>query len=329
MMGSDGGDYESFLGSAAELQSVLGDLGMLEDGAYETLLVEQCVLYGKDDDPGRLDRVHALYTAWMEWTQPADRLRTLQTVCRAIRDRVTESNALISFIYMEDDLAVLSAAALNLALLYEPEDELPLPGPRFVKMLAGEAQDDIQKAGLLAGLLLLGDQQVLPLLHGCWRGLGFQGQQRLAAVWSGPAYAATVQFLLGWLEEAEGAEFTKVARTLARIPREASPSRVLDVEYAYPTRDEGRMAGGVDVRGLRPGHRSPPAGARLKGGRGRIAGAADGGGGVGDFDAAGGRTRTTNAGLFASPGGTGRVVASRLQRIRQWLRGACIFVGAV
>lgn len=203
---------------AIELGENLEELGLAQDGAYQRWLIDQCALYGSldEDDLERLETLHALYEAYTHLSTPRERLETLGIVCGLVEGGRTTSSALMPFIYMEDDLTVLSASGQALARLFEDETDTDgLGGARFVRRLVDEAEDDKQRVGLLRGLLLTGDIRIEPLLTGTWHLLGFGGQQRLAQSLGSAANPLVVEFLTDWLQSAEGPEFEFVQTALS------------------------------------------------------------------------------------------------------------------
>lgn len=219
MIDETNGRFVQRVFAALELGEGLRELGLADGGAYKRLLVEECALYGRsNDDLDRLDTVNALYTAFIGLATPAERLDTLALVCALVEQGKTKSNALQPFIYMEDDLGVISVAARELVHLYETDDdEDGLGGARFVRKLVDEADDDTQSVGLLRGLLLTGDLRIEPLVQGTWHLLGFGGQQRLAGSLADHANPLTAAFLSEWLQSAEGAERDFVSVALAKV----------------------------------------------------------------------------------------------------------------
>jgi len=218
-MDQDDERYAEQVARAMELGAILEDLGLAADGGYERLLVDQCVLYGNsDDDLDRLDTLNVLYEAHIRLAMPAQRLETLGLLCGLIEQGETSSGALISFVYVEEDLEVLSSAARELVRLYEADgDDDDLGGARFVRQLIDEAEDDLQRVGLVRGLLLTGDLRIESLVGGVWRLLGFGNQQRLADSLGGAANPLTAAFLTEWLRSAEGAERGFVQAALSEV----------------------------------------------------------------------------------------------------------------
>jgi hypothetical protein len=218
-MGQQDERFVEQVARAMELGAILEDLGLAADGGYERLLVDQCVLYGRsDDDLDRLDTLNVLYEAYLRLAPPAERLETLGLLCGLIEQGETSSGALISFVYAEEDLEVLSSAARELVRLYEADDgDDDLGGARFVRQLIDEAEDDLQRVGLVRGLLLTGDPRIEPLVGGVWHLLGFGNQQRLAGSLEGAANPLTVAFLTDWLRSAEGAERGFVLAALSGV----------------------------------------------------------------------------------------------------------------
>jgi len=106
----------------------------------------------------------------------------------------------------------------------------------FLRLVeADSAETDAACAGILQGLLLLGDRRVLPLLDRCWEPLGEEGRRILIHSWSGFVYASTIEFLPGWLEcEEDESMYGSIAGTLGGYPlRGDAHPFVLDVERKF------------------------------------------------------------------------------------------------
>jgi hypothetical protein len=159
-----------------------------------------------------------------------------------LRVRVSDSiaagqasvNSLNVFLAEDPEIAVISSAALDFAVLGPAGDD-PLRCPRFLYQQATQHTWPRVRVGILIGLLLLGDKRVTHLIAECWRALPTDERQRLAGAWSGYVYAAVVEFLLDWLaEEADPTVCAAIATNLTKMPASALAPHVLDIERAFP-----------------------------------------------------------------------------------------------
>ena len=198
--------------------------------------------YGATRDFDLIAPLQRLYGLLVERAPASQRLALLERIYGVAGRQSGWEGAFYPFIVAESDHAVISTASLYLALLTPLEDDDPLTGPRRLRSLAEKAADEQTRASILSGLLLLGDRRTLPLLEGAWELLGPRGSTRLAGAHSGVLYASVVEFLLGWLERAEGQTFGLVAAALARLPAGTGQGRVLDVERRLPAGPTGGPA---------------------------------------------------------------------------------------
>jgi hypothetical protein len=200
------------------------------------LVFFQCLLFG---GTGEIDRVHKmgrLYTVLTERAGEADRLQLVDYVIQSLETRVGTVDSLIPFIFGDPEVRVVAAASFELALRIPLKDGDPMTGPKTLRKMSDNVQDETARTGLLAGLLLLGDRRALPLLEGCWERLGRIARAHLARSWSGIAYASLVDFLLGWMERTEDEEeLHTVGEALADIPVRSGQGRVVDVERKFPS----------------------------------------------------------------------------------------------
>jgi hypothetical protein len=118
-----------------------------------------------------------------------------------------------------------------------------LTGPLLVASLNDHVARDDARAGIIGGLLLLGDPRVGALVDRAWMRLGDEGRQTLALVIQGfhGLHTLTVQFLIGWLEHEalrpESATFGVVAATMARAGHHAAEFGVVEVRRTFPVTD--------------------------------------------------------------------------------------------
>lgn len=213
------------------------------------LLFYECLSYGVDPDDDEVPRVTALAKLAVERLDPAVRREVALQVARAverlhreheIRDGAGYTNGLLPFLVEDPDPSVAAAAACEMAILLPLEEGDPMSGPKYVASFLDEIDRDESRAGIVAGLLSLGDKRVDALLARAWRRLGDEGRQSLALLIQGVhgLPVGTVKFLLDWLEDEaanpETPSFGIVAATMARAGLHAAEHGVADVVRAFP-----------------------------------------------------------------------------------------------
>jgi hypothetical protein len=224
----------------------------LEVDALRHLLLYACLSCGVAPDEESASRLTRLARVAADRLHPAVRLQLVGHVARAVervhRQHHVRSGAgatlgLLPFVLEDPDPSVVSAAACELAILLPLDAGDPLTGPRHVASLVEQVRSDDARAGVIGGLLLLGDSSVEALVDGTWDRLGGEGRQTLALLIQGfhGLTALTVRFLLGWLEQEaerpESATFGIVAATMARAGRHAAEFGIVDVRRTFPVTD--------------------------------------------------------------------------------------------
>ena len=206
--------------------------------ADELLLVtfQQCLYYGHTQDPEVAGALAALYPDLTAKADEADRVELLDRVAAAVEDGGTGVLALLPFLLHEPAPGAVAVAGETFASLVPPEGDDELTGPRTLLRLCEHAEDEGTRVGLAAALLRFGDRRLRPLLDDAWRRLEPPARVRLASLRGASTvlFAATAEFWLGCLEDADELVFAAVAAALARAPREADPPRVLDVRRKFP-----------------------------------------------------------------------------------------------
>jgi hypothetical protein len=148
------------------------------------------------------------------------------------------ARALVPFICLDSDPRLISKAALDYAVLRQPDPDLgEFTGPRMMLQLASpdSGQPEDRRAGVLQGLVLLGDRRLLPFLDGCWRLLGTEGRSILTSASSPHTTAGLIEFYLRWLEQTDDeSDFGGVLGTLCRLPDISADGMVYDIERAFP-----------------------------------------------------------------------------------------------
>jgi len=176
-----------------------------------------------------------------ERTTVGRRLEVLSWLAERVEGFEAGLSSLLPFLCADEEPAVISTAALHLALLVPQRKGDPLTGPKDVLGFLEGSDTDNTRVGILQGVLLIGDRSILPLLDRCWEGLGREGRRCLAHSWSGFVYASTIEFLLGWLERTDDeADYGSIAAALVLCTvRQKNSPFVLDVERKFPANGDG------------------------------------------------------------------------------------------
>lgn len=238
--------------SVDELERLLDDpagWAALDADKLRHLLFFQALSYGLQPDESRIEGLMALHALAVERLHPSVRRQVVVRLARAVERVHREhdvhegagcTNALLPFLLEDPDPSVVSSAATELALLLPPEGGDVLTGPRYTRSLFDKVRSDDARAGILAGLLQLGDARLGPLVTGGWRVLGAEGHETLALLIQAfhGVHPLLVEFLVGWLEDEarapNAAAFGIVAATLARAGRHAAENGVSDVRRVFP-----------------------------------------------------------------------------------------------
>ena len=164
--------------------------------------------------------------------------------------------ALLPFLLHEPLPGAVAVAAETFASLVPLEQGDEMTGPRSLLRLLEHAEEEGTRVGLAAALLRFGDRRLRGLVEEAWRRLDTPARVRLTQLpgASHVVFAATVEFWLACLEDADPEVSGAVAAELARLPREADPARVLDVRRKFPAnarddRDEIALEGDWSVAG--------------------------------------------------------------------------------
>ena len=237
----------------AELAAIAADperRSALDADALLLVTFQQCLWYGHSQDAEIAGALAGLYPELVAKASEADRIELLDRVAAAVEDGGTTVLALLPFLLHEPAPEAVAVAAETFASLMPLEGGDEATGPRTLLRLLEHAEDEGTRAGLAAALLRFGDRRLRPLLDEAWRRLDPAARVRLAELRgaSRVLFAATAEFWIACLEDADDTVFAAVAATLARLPREADPPRVLEARRKFPAnapddRDEITLEG--------------------------------------------------------------------------------------
>lgn len=212
----------------------------LDPDAQLTLLANGLALYGATCEEDLIASLVPLYSTVRDLTPAADRARVLSAIRSAIDDVGLSCNALLPFILLDDDVGIVSTAALDLAM-YQPGGPDGLEGVRRIigHIERGEVQD---RGAAFGGLLLLGDARVCALLRP--PRVALEADEVKTAVLrcsSGFVYEAVIDFYLDWLDSLPGdesdARYAHVASALHLMPERMNPRKVVSVKREFGETD--------------------------------------------------------------------------------------------
>jgi hypothetical protein len=220
----------------------------LQPEQLKALVITSSLTYGLEPSPEQLQSRAELHQHFVKEIPLNERLETLELVTHKVEKGVSAARSLEPFIYHDPAYSVVASAALKIAVLMPLRHSDEMTGPKYVCQLIGSVKADQVRGQMLSGLLLIGDQRVMPTVRECFRLLGPAGRRELARSWSGFAHKAVVDFLVDWLDDTveRGAEFGSVAGTLGRLAIQAQPRSVLDVRRRFPA-NEGPDQEAIEV----------------------------------------------------------------------------------
>jgi hypothetical protein len=197
----------------------------------EFVLEETLKRYGATFDGAMIIELFKFYRRYLGMANVGRRQQLLTRMTEYISNgHSAHAIALLCFISADTDGQITSGAALDLAMVMAPDKADPLTGPKFVAFhgcggarakLGKPASDD--EGDVAAGLLLLGDMRLLPLLEEIWERLTPGARLRMIRRRSNLVTAAMVEFLLRRLEADQSEEyFGELGAALHNLPEIAS-----------------------------------------------------------------------------------------------------------
>lgn len=212
----------------------------LEEDALQMVAFLLFTRYGSTqnvEDRPALERLHSVL---LKRFSASGRLQLEQWICEYALTGQTGVMALEPFFWRETDLSVISTTALDYAMLMPRVNGDPLSGPKFMISRYDQAGDnDALRLGILTGLILLGDERLLPLVKGRWQDLKSpEDRKRLAAAKSGFVSTLLIEFLLDWLENTTvERDIGAIAGAMSRMPLDAKIGLVVRQQRCFPASD--------------------------------------------------------------------------------------------
>jgi len=226
------GGYEkiSALGNTPDAWDTLSDEKLKE------VVMIKCIEYGASQDGSRIPGLFALYRYAMTRIDVSERMDLLLQFSAMTEERKGQGHmGLMMFLAVEIDRQVLSTAALNMAVLFDPEDGDILAGPKFVIRHLMRDENAENQGAAIGGILLLGDKRLLPLLEATWEQLSDPARLALTRAKSGRVSEAMVEFWLRCLENGcSESVYGSLVAALAKMPAIAKAPFVCDLERVLP-----------------------------------------------------------------------------------------------
>ena len=201
--------------------------GGLNLAETEFVLEETLKCYGATFDGEMIRELFKFYRRYLGMASVSRRQQLLTRITTFISEGHQHRHvALLCFISADTDGQITSGAALDLAMVTPPDKGDPLTGPKLVAFhgcggvrarLGKPGSDD--EGDVAAGLLLLGDMRLLPLLEEIWARLTPEGRRRMVQRRSNLVSAMMIEFLLRRLEaDKEEEYFGELGAALHNLP---------------------------------------------------------------------------------------------------------------
>lgn len=211
----------------------------------EYVLEEALKCYGSVADASQIRTLFAFYRRYLGMADVARRQALLTRITEFVSEgRQNRYLALLCFLNADTDGQIISGAALDISMVMPMDQGDPLTGPKHVARhgcgglradLKGPRSDDEGHAA--AGLLLLGDIRLLPMLEEIWERLSPTARVRMVQRRSNLASALAVEFLLRRLEADKDEEYHgELGAFLFNLPEIASNqpiNAILDIRRNF------------------------------------------------------------------------------------------------
>lgn len=216
---------------ALRLFAMEAEWGGLNLAETEFVLEEALKCYGSIADASQVLNLFAFYRRYLGLADVGRRQGLMTRITEFVSDgRQNRYLALLCFLNADTDGQIISGAALDVSMVMPQENGDPLTGPKHVALhscgglrakMGRPASDDEGHAA--AGLLLLGDMRLLPLLEEIWERLTPEGRRRMVRRNTNLVTALMIEFLLRRLEADKDEEYHgELGAALHNLPEIAS-----------------------------------------------------------------------------------------------------------
>lgn len=226
-----------------ELYARLSDLAS-DPAAWSTLsrtemqmLVYQQILESAWNDEGDVVfRVADLYKAAMKRLSTTDRQYVAEEVATKYALFGNSFGRLFApWSMTETEPGVIAKASLDFAQYFNErkEDGSTMHGVEALAMVIRN-HVTIHPGATLGGLLMLGDRRYMQFLDGIWTLLNPDDELELTRTGSGFMYAATIDFLLDWMEAVDDSRIGYPSTMLAQLRKNSVHDTVYEIERDLP-----------------------------------------------------------------------------------------------
>jgi hypothetical protein len=195
-------------------------------------------VYGMTSRMEFVPKLIALYELFLQRIPSAQRLQNYSAIRNQVMTGDMNVNGLLPYLCADDDIGIVSTAALDYAVLHPLNGSDPLTGPKSLLKLIGNGTLSCPAAAI-GGMVMLGDQRVMDLLRGIRLQLVNTEVETVTHCRTGYLFAAVIDFYVTWLEELKGdydeAVFGTVAAALCNLVRGASDPIVRSIERVFPS----------------------------------------------------------------------------------------------
>ena len=195
-------------------------------------------LYGMTARIDLISKIIPLYELYVKRIPPSQRIENYKASSAEIINGKMHPIGLAPYLCLDNDIGIVSTAALDYSVLCPLENDDPLTGPKTVIDLVKKGTITLPAAAI-GGLLMLGDQRVMELLTETRHGLKKQDIEIIINCRSGYIFKATVDFYLDWLEELTGDNSDKIFGVVAagffKLIKGAQEPVVNSIERYFPS----------------------------------------------------------------------------------------------
>jgi hypothetical protein len=210
----------------------------LDDNQLSAVFLSSAFHYGRSNDESLAAQLGTLYIVCRERIAKSHREKLLEVVSSGTARGHLSANALLPFLFRETDTSLVCRASIEYAAARHTPHDDTLAGVRDLIGMFRSGQPE-NRAGIFAGLLLLGDRRVTALLDAHRRELTAAEIRDVAEQDTGFVHAPVIEFYLDWLAELLDSNNSDAAFLVAQLLQDAASGgtlndRILEERRAFP-----------------------------------------------------------------------------------------------
>jgi hypothetical protein len=198
-------------------------------------------VYGMTCREEMVPKIINLYSLFLERVAPDQRLLNYLTTRNLVVNEGMSVNGLFLYLVCDDNIGIVSSAALDYAVLHPLKNQDVLTGPKSLLRLIRQGTIT-NRAAAFGGLVMLGDQRVMDLLKQVRHEFNDDDLEIVTHCRSGFLNSATVDFYVSWLEDLQGdygdSVFGIIAAALCNLVRGTEEPVVRSIERVFPSTPE-------------------------------------------------------------------------------------------